>query len=93
VSGGGTVKSNAGTRRIGLFLERVLSSGRNLNLQTRDDVWNVELSSPPELFSIPNRIGLVPTAAGVFDLCLLAPLAGMPFFGRQLREVLDRQRR
>lgn len=30
-------------------------------------------------------IGLVPLAAGVFDFCLLAPLMGHPFWGRDIR--------
>ncbi len=30
-------------------------------------------------------IGLVPLAAGVFDFCLLAPLMGRPFWGRDIR--------
>jgi type IV secretory pathway VirB2 component (pilin) len=36
-------------------------------------------------------IGLTPMAAGVFDLCLLAPLMGLPFFGRQLRQTLGKR--
>lgn len=31
-------------------------------------------------------IGLVPLAAGVFDFCLFAPLAKLPFAGRAVRE-------
>jgi p-aminobenzoyl-glutamate transporter AbgT len=31
-------------------------------------------------------IGLVPLAAGVFDFCLFAPLAGLPVNGAQIRE-------
>ena len=31
-------------------------------------------------------IGLVPLAAGVFDSCVFAPLAGYPFSGKALRE-------
>lgn len=30
-------------------------------------------------------IGLVPLAAGIFDLCLLAPLVRRPFRGRDFR--------
>lgn len=30
-------------------------------------------------------IGLVPLAAGVFDVCLFAPLARMPFAGKAFR--------
>ncbi|HMM29889.1 MAG: DUF2892 domain-containing protein [Chloroflexota bacterium] len=30
-------------------------------------------------------IGLIPLAAGVFDFCLLAPLMGLPFWGRDIR--------
>jgi hypothetical protein len=33
-------------------------------------------------------IGLLPLAAGVFDFCLFAPLAGLPFNGAQLRARL-----
>lgn len=31
-------------------------------------------------------IGLVPLAAGVFDFCILAPLLGLPFWGREIRQ-------
>ncbi len=31
-------------------------------------------------------VGVVPLAAGVFDLCLFAPLFGMPLSGRKVRE-------
>ncbi len=30
-------------------------------------------------------VGLAPLAAGVFDLCLFAPLAGLPLSGSRLR--------
>lgn len=30
-------------------------------------------------------VGLVPLAAGVFDLCLFAPLAGLPLQGAKIR--------
>ena len=30
-------------------------------------------------------VGLVPIAAGVFDVCLLAPLFGAPFLGKAIR--------
>lgn len=30
-------------------------------------------------------VGLVPLAAGVFDFCVLAPLMGRPFWGREIR--------
>jgi hypothetical protein len=33
-------------------------------------------------------IGLVPLGAGVFDVCVFAPLLGMPFAGPALREHL-----
>lgn len=33
-------------------------------------------------------VGLLPLAMGAFDWCLLAPLAGLPFEGPQLRTVL-----
>ncbi len=31
-------------------------------------------------------VGLVVLAAGVFDFCLIAPLAGRPFGGRRFRD-------
>ncbi|MCZ7539003.1 MAG: DUF2892 domain-containing protein [Anaerolineae bacterium] len=31
-------------------------------------------------------IGLVPLAAGAFDFCVLAPLLGLPFWGRAIRQ-------
>lgn len=34
---------------------------------------------------IPVVIGLIPLLAGVFDVCLLAPLFGAPFAGRGQR--------
>ncbi len=34
------------------------------------------------------NIGLGPLAAGTFDVCLLAPFFGLPFFGPQLRSRL-----
>lgn len=33
-------------------------------------------------------VGLLPLAMGATDSCLLAPLAGLPFEGPQLREIL-----
>jgi hypothetical protein len=30
-------------------------------------------------------VGLVPLAAGIFDFCVLAPLMGKPFWGREIR--------
>jgi uncharacterized protein (DUF697 family) len=30
-------------------------------------------------------VGLVPLAAGVFDVCMFAPLFGRPFLGKNLR--------
>lgn len=30
-------------------------------------------------------VGVVPIAAGVFDFCLLAPLMGKPFWGKEIR--------
>jgi hypothetical protein len=33
-------------------------------------------------------IGLVPLAAGLFDVCVFAPLFGLPFQGEQLRRIL-----
>ncbi len=35
--------------------------------------------------------GLVPLAAGVFDFCLFAPLAGLPFGGAPLRAETERR--
>ncbi len=36
-------------------------------------------------------IGLIPLAAGIFDVCVFAPLAGLPFKGPALRsEVAQR---
>ncbi len=32
-------------------------------------------------------IGLVPLAAGVLDYCVFAPLFGLPFVGKALREA------
>ena len=32
-------------------------------------------------------VGLVPIAAGLFDLCLFAPLAGLPVAGSRLRQA------
>lgn len=31
-------------------------------------------------------VGLIPLAAGVFDICLFAPLGGMPLSGQEIRE-------
>ncbi|MCL4504969.1 MAG: DUF2892 domain-containing protein [Chloroflexi bacterium] len=36
-------------------------------------------------------IGLLPLAAGVFDFCLFAPLAGLPFSGEKLRSALQKK--
>ncbi len=36
-------------------------------------------------------IGLLPLAAGVFDFCIFAPLAGLPFSGSQLRAALQKK--
>ncbi len=33
-------------------------------------------------------VGLVPLAAGIFDVCVFAPLFGLPFQGDALRESL-----
>ena len=35
-------------------------------------------------------VGLLPLAAGLFDFCLFAPLAGYPFNGSQLRAKLQK---
>jgi len=32
-------------------------------------------------------IGLVPLLAGLFDVCVFAPLGGLPFVGKALRAV------
>lgn len=32
-------------------------------------------------------IGLVPLMAGLFDFCVFAPLFGMPFMGKQVRQM------
>jgi hypothetical protein len=40
-----------------------------------DAPWNYVLET----------VGLVPLAAGIFDVCVLAPLMGKPFQGRQIR--------
>jgi hypothetical protein len=34
-------------------------------------------------------IGLVPLAAGLFDVCVFSPLLGMPFVGSKLRSLLE----
>ncbi len=31
-------------------------------------------------------VGLIPLAAGVFDFCVMAPLMGFPFWGRDIRQ-------
>ena len=36
-------------------------------------------------------IGLLPLAAGVFDFCIFAPLAGLPFNGAALRAALGKK--
>lgn len=33
-------------------------------------------------------VGLLPVAAGVFDVCLFAPLFGLPFRGAALRKAV-----
>ncbi len=30
-------------------------------------------------------IGLIPLLAGIFDVCVIAPLFGLPFAGREIR--------
>jgi hypothetical protein len=32
-------------------------------------------------------VGLVPFLAGLFDFCVFAPLFGMPFMGKQVRQM------
>ena len=34
-------------------------------------------------------VGLVPLLAGLFDYCVFAPLAKLPFAGKALRKALD----
>jgi hypothetical protein len=34
-------------------------------------------------------VGLIPLAAGLFDVCVFAPLLGMPFVGSSLRLFLN----
>jgi hypothetical protein len=34
-------------------------------------------------------VGLVPLLAGLFDFCVFAPLARLPFAGKALRQTLD----
>jgi len=34
-------------------------------------------------------VGLVPLLAGLFDYCVFAPLARLPFSGKALRQALD----
>ena len=34
-------------------------------------------------------IGLVPLVAGAIDRCVFAPLFGLPFVGKQLRQALE----
>jgi hypothetical protein len=36
-------------------------------------------------------VGLVPLLAGVFDVCVFAPLFGLPFVGARLRQALERR--
>ncbi len=36
-------------------------------------------------------VGLVPLAAGIFDFCVFAPLAGLPFGGAPLRAETERR--
>ena len=35
-------------------------------------------------------VGLLPLAAGVFDVCLFAPLFGLPFAGPALRKAVGK---
>jgi hypothetical protein len=34
-------------------------------------------------------VGLVPLGAGIFDVCVFAPLFGLPFLGPKLRTFLE----
>lgn len=36
-------------------------------------------------------IGIVPLLAGVFDVCILAPLFSMPFIGKAIRAYKSKQ--
>lgn len=36
-------------------------------------------------------VGLLPLAAGLFDVCVLGPLFRLPFAGRRFREVTARR--
>jgi len=36
-------------------------------------------------------IGIVPFLAGIFDFCVIAPLFGMPFMGKAIREYKTKQ--
>lgn len=36
-------------------------------------------------------VGLVPLAAGAFDVCLFAPLGHMPFVGKSYREAASKR--
>jgi hypothetical protein len=36
-------------------------------------------------------VGLVPLLAGLFDYCVFAPLARLPFAGKALRQALDEE--
>lgn len=37
-------------------------------------------------------LGLVPFLAGIFNLCLLAPLFGYPMSGKKMKEILKGQK-
>lgn len=36
-------------------------------------------------------VGLLPLAAGIFDVCILGPLFRLPFVGRRFREATARR--
>ena len=36
-------------------------------------------------------VGLVPLLAGLFDFCVFAPLASLPFGGKDLRQALQKK--
>lgn len=38
-----------------------------------------------------SAVGLVPLLAGLFDVCVFAPLAGMPFVGKAFRTECERR--
>lgn len=37
-------------------------------------------------------VGLVPLGAGILDVCVFAPLFGLPFAGSRLRDTMEQER-